>query len=162
MIELVKSFATNSAGFLLPWVMRKLYPEEKLKNMMDVVISSEYEAVTINCQNPPCARACLEITNRSPFTIKITGVECEILWAGSIAKLVSIKHEELSPNAKIQVFLKAPMGGRHADFVLSRIEDIRPRLITEVHASTNFIMYTKLKDTETTSFKVLGTRAVPA
>ncbi|WP_346839922.1 hypothetical protein [Microbulbifer sp. SAOS-129_SWC] len=162
MIELVKSFVTKSLGFLLPWVMRKLYPEEKLKNMMDVMISSEYEAVTINCQNPPSARVCLEVTNRSPFTVKITGVECEIEWAGTIAKLVSIKHEELSPNAKIQIFLRAPIGGRQADFVLSRMENMKPRIITEVHSATNFSMYTKLKDAETTSFRVLGSSAVPA
>ena len=56
-----------------------------MRAMIDVTIGSENDGIVVNCSELPDARAWLEITNLSPFTLKLTGIEAVLWWVGRVA-----------------------------------------------------------------------------
>lgn len=142
----------------IPWVLRRRYPEERLSSLVDVTVSSEHEAVTINCQGLPSADVWMEITNRSPFPLTVTGIEVDLYWMGTIAKLVSVRPNEIEPHQKSQLFVKGTMSGRQAEHVLQHLDVEKVRVMASIYIKSDVRRFEKRHDQETRSYRLLRVR----
>lgn len=159
MIEAIRSSFFKILSFLLPTVFRKIYTHEKLSKLIEITISSENDGIVVNCADLPDARAWIEITNLSQFTLKLVGVEAVLYWVGRAAEFKTLQRLKIRPHSKCKIVIEASLNGRQAEHIKNKNSMDAPRLHLSAYFESSIREINKERDISTSNVRLLNSGA---
>ncbi|UQG59636.1 hypothetical protein MIH18_18240 [Marinobacter sp. M3C] len=156
MLEAVRSWLIKVLSKLLPSLFRLIYSNEKMLGMVDVTISSENEGLVVNCADLPDARVWLEITNLSPFTLKLTGIEAVLLWVGRAAEFRSLHCLNIKPHSKEKILIETSINELQARHIREKNQLDKPRLSVHAFFESSIRPLSKQREIQTSNFRLLN------
>ena len=156
MIEAIRSWILKVLSFLLPTIFRKIYTHEKLVNLIDISVSSENDGIVVNCMDLPDARAWIEITNLSQFTLKLVGIEAILYWVGRAAEFKSLQRIELKPHSKSRIMIDTSLNGRQVEHIKANNTKDTPRLYVSAYFESSIREINKQRDISTSNVRLLN------
>lgn len=159
MIEAIRSWLLKILSFLLPTIFRKIYTHEKLSNLIEITVSSENDGIVVNCMDLPDARAWIEITNLSQFTLKLVGIEATLNWVGKVAEFKSLQRVELKPHSKSRIMIETSLSGMQAGHIKSKNLMDTPRLYVSAYFESSIREINKQRDISTSNVRLLNSGA---
>ncbi len=156
MFEAVRSWALKLASKLLPTLFRRIYTYEKMLGLIEVTISSENDGLVVNCAELPDARAWLEITNLSPFTLKLVGIEAILYWVGRAAEFRSMQRMEIKAHTKERIFIETSINELQSRHISKNNELDKPRLYVSLYLESSLRSINKQRDIQTSNFRLLN------
>jgi len=156
LIEVIRSWILKILSFLLPTIFRKIYTHEKLSNLIEITVSSENDGIVVNCMDLPDARAWIEITNLSQFTLKLVGIEAVLYWVGRAADFKSLQRVELKPHSKSRIMIEASLSGRQAEHIKAKNSMDTPRLHVSAYFESSIREINKQRDISTKNVRLLN------
>ena len=159
MFEIIISWILKVLVKIAPWVFRWLYSHEKLAGLIDITINSENDGLVVNCADLPDARAWIEITNLSPFKLKLVGTEAVLYWVGRAAEFQSLQRLEISPHAKERIIVETSLNDRQAAHVTKNHELAKPRLYVQLYFESSIRSIHKQRDIQTSNVRLLNCKS---
>lgn len=124
--------------------------------MIEVTVSSENDGIVVNCSELPDAGVWLEITNLSPFTQKVMGIEASLYWVGRVAEFKSIQRLELKPHSKERFFIQTSLNELQARHIREKNQLDKPRLYVSIYIESSIRLITKQRDIQTSNVRLLN------
>ncbi|MCU7872602.1 MAG: hypothetical protein KZQ91_07635 [Candidatus Thiodiazotropha sp. (ex Lucinoma borealis)] len=156
MIEAIRSWVLKILSFLLPTLFRKIYTHEKLVKLIEVSVSSENDGIVVNCADLPDARAWIEVTNLSPLSLKLVGIEAILYWVGRAAEFKSLQRIVIKPHSKERIVIEASLNGRQSEHIKAKNSMDMPRLHVSAYFESTIREINKQRDIETSNVRLLN------
>jgi hypothetical protein len=103
-------------NWLPNFILRKMYPIERLEKLIHVDVRARHESVVLNLGQPAVAQIWLQIINLSPFKITLDRAEFN-LFCGPKVKLGIKLSRDIKPNEIVYEFLDDPISDSYISHI---------------------------------------------
>ena len=156
MFEAIRSWAVKILAKIMPSIFRWIYSHEKLAGLVDVTINSENDGVVVNCSELSDARVWIEITNLSPFKLKLVGTEAVLYWVGRVAEFQSLQRIDILPYTKQKLLIESSLNESQAAHIRKNHASDNPRLHIKLYFESSIRDIEKHRDMQTTNIRLLN------
>jgi len=156
MFEAIRSWAIKILVKITPSIFRWVYSHEKLVGLIDITINSENDGIVINCSELPDARAWIEVTNLSPFKLKLVGMEAVLYWVGRVAEFQSLQRIEILPHTKQKLLIESSLNELQVAHIRKNRALDNPRLYIKLYFESSIRDIEKQRDMQTKNIRLLN------
>lgn len=125
--------AVSALAKVLPFTLRRVYPPERIADLVTIRISSESEGIEFWNGDIPKARVWVEITNRSPFTLELDRAYGSFEYGSNMERFWYLKREEIPPTTEVRILLEASLTKEHV-VVIQRLMASNPNPVVNINA----------------------------
>lgn len=125
MYELLKEFAVKAVAKIFPWALHWLYPPEKIGSLIQIRIASDSDGIEFWGHELPKARAWIQITNLSPFTLELDRAFGNFEYGSDLERYWHLKKQKIPPASEARIQVEATLSASHAA-IIQRLRSSSP------------------------------------
>jgi hypothetical protein len=132
-LEILAKFFVQFLAWLAPFTLRKLYPPQRIANLVKIQIASDSDGIEYWGGEVPQARAWISITNLSPFPVEIDRAFGAFAYSAYLEKYAYLQREKIMPATEQRILIETSLSKEQAA-VVHRLRGDNPRPSVEFNA----------------------------